>query len=402
METTEVLVVGAGLAGLRTARALACLGLRVTLTDRKASPAEGVRTTGIFVRRSLEDFAFSPEYLGPPISRVVLWSPAGRSTEVQSRRDEFRIGRMSRLYESELQASVAAGVVWQPRHEFVGVEFLRSSMLAEFATPDGPRLVRTRYLVGADGCRSKVAQRLLLDLNRRWIVAAEDVIDGARLEGPARLHCLIDPRIAPGYIAWVAWDLEGLHVGAGGWPGRFQPDQALRATKETMTQVLRKAGMLSEVGDLSHLAPGERRLGPIPVGGVLPRIVNRRGLLVGDAAGAASPLTAGGLDACLRMAPVAAACVQRFLASGDSEALAQYDGRRFRARFASRRALRRGYDSVASAQAVEALLLGTRLPGGRRATRAVFFGSGSFPDARPGRGVVLPESIRPGSMTTPS
>ena len=402
MKTTDVVVVGAGLAGVRAARALAELGVAVTLTDRRASPGEGVHTTGIFVRRSLEDFAFPPDSLGPPISRVVLWSPGGRSTEVRSRHEEFRMGRMRLLYDGELQAAVRAGVAWEPRHEFVGLEFLRSSMLAEFATPDGPRLVRARYVVGADGCRSRVAVHVRLDLNRRWIVAAEDVIDTVRLEGPPRLHCLVDPRIAPGYIAWVAWDGERMHVGAGGRAGAFQPDRALQATKRVMTGALRGARLLADTVDLACQPAAEHRRGSIPVGGVLPTIANRRGLLVGDAAGAASPLTAGGLDACLRMAPLAATCIHHFLSSGDPEALAPYDGRRLRARFTTRLALRHAFDTVGSPRVVEALLYGTRLPGGRGLARTVFFGSGSFPDVRIGSGQSVPGRVEPNGLTASS
>jgi flavin-dependent dehydrogenase len=210
------------------------------------------------------------------------------------------------------------------------------------------------------------------------------VFDDVRLEGPPRLHCLVDPAIAPGYIAWVAWDGERVHVGAGGHAGAFQPDAALQSTKQFMTGALRRFGVLAEVIDLGHQQPAERRRGPIPVGGVLPSIVNARGLLVGDAAGAASPLTAGGLDPCLRMSPLAATCVQRFLAGGDAGALAPYDGRRFRARFTSRLLLRRAFDAVQSPRVVEALLFGARLPGGGAVTRSVFFGSGSFPDVMAG------------------
>jgi hypothetical protein len=46
---------------------------------------------------------------------------------------------------------------------------------------------------------------------------------------------------------------------------------------------------------------------------VLPRIACARGLLVGDAAGAVSPLTAGGLDPCLRLSALAAAVAVDFL-----------------------------------------------------------------------------------------
>ncbi len=48
----DIFVVGAGLAGLQTARLLAARGLRVALADRKASVADTVQTTGIFIRKS--------------------------------------------------------------------------------------------------------------------------------------------------------------------------------------------------------------------------------------------------------------------------------------------------------------------------------------------------------------
>ena len=65
----------------------------------------------------------------------------------------------------------------------------------------------------------------------------------------------------------------------------------------------------------------ERRGGRIPVGGVLRRIASPRGLLVGDAAGAVSPLTAGGLDPCLRLSRLAAEVTLDHLAGGDPTAV---------------------------------------------------------------------------------
>src|SRR6185295_4150018 len=111
---SDVIVVGAGLAGLRCARLLAARGLRVTILDRKPSIAAPVHTTGIFVRKTWEDFPIPEEQLGPAIRDVVLYSPARRSLALRGKRDEFRIGKMGWLYLQLLEQCSAAGVQWIP------------------------------------------------------------------------------------------------------------------------------------------------------------------------------------------------------------------------------------------------------------------------------------------------
>ena len=174
------------------------------------------------------------------------------------------------------------------------------------------RYVTTRYLVGADGANSRVARDLGLELNREWIVGVEDVFTGVSLDGPPRLHCFLDPSIAPGYLAWVAHDGEETHVGVGGYAAMFEPVQALENFK---------AG-LQNIVDLRNAKQMERRGGRIPVGGVLRNIANKQGLLIGDAAGAVSPLTAGGLDPCMRLSTLAATVIAEYLETGNAEALA--------------------------------------------------------------------------------
>src|SRR5437016_367048 len=102
MKHYDVVVVGAGLAGLYCAGELARRGVRVLLADRKASVSAGVHTTGIFVRRTLEDFSLAEDCLGPSIRHVTLYSPARRPLDLESPRDEFRVGRMAELYERYL------------------------------------------------------------------------------------------------------------------------------------------------------------------------------------------------------------------------------------------------------------------------------------------------------------
>lgn len=198
----------------------------------------------------------------------------------------------------------------------------------------------------------------------------EEVFRGVPVEETPAFHCWLDPELAPGYIAWVVSDGEEVHVGTGGYAPRFRPSEALRRFRARVEARFGLAGR----------EPDERRGGRIPVGGVLPRIACARGLLVGDAAGAVSPLTAGGLDPCLRLSAFAARVAVRWLATGDQAALAAYSGARFRRYFRTRIALRRLIASVTTPLMAEAACAALRTPLGRRIAHKVFFGRGSFPD----------------------
>jgi flavin-dependent dehydrogenase len=370
MKTFDVVIVGAGLAGLQCARLLGRQGLRVLLIDRKASLEQSIHTTGIFVRRTLEDFDIPADCLGPPLRHVTLYSPSRRSLELRSPHDEFRIGRMGRLYTRYLHHCWRAGVDWMPETRYSGHSALKDQLVVRLDSRSSSSWVKTRYLIGADGSNSRVARDLQLETNREWIVGVEDVLADVPLEGPPRLHCFLDPELAPGYLAWIAHDGEEAHIGVGGYPSMFDPAQALEKFR---------AG-LNGIVDLRHAKQIERRGGRIPVGGVLRNISNKHGLLIGDAAGAVSPLTAGGLDPCMRLSTVAAKVVAAFLESQDAQVLSAYSGDLFRARFTSRLWMRRIVATARQPELMELACAALRLPILNRFAWHVFFGRGSFPD----------------------
>ncbi|GAA2215152.1 NAD(P)/FAD-dependent oxidoreductase [Nonomuraea monospora] len=394
MQTVDVLVVGAGLAGLRTARLLAERGLRVLVVDRRKSVSVGVRTTGIFVRRTLDDFDLPEHLLGPGIRDVLLYPPSRRSpVRLTSERDEFRVADMGGVYEHARRAAESAGARVVMGRRYAGVSVgsrsrggvsvgsrSRGGVAARFVGGE-PVLahfvdaepVEARFVVGADGARSRVARDLGLDVNRRFLIGAEivhPVVAGA--DAPA-FHCVLDPRIAPGYLGWVVDDGREAHVGVAGYAGAMRG--GVRRALDAF--VADAPGHPAAAG-----CPGERRGGPIPVGGVLRRLACPGGLLVGDAAGAVSPLTAGGLDPCLRMAELAAAVAATYLRTGDQRVLGRYDGGAMRSRFRGRLVLRRVFAGVRSPGAVEAAFGVLRGRAGRAAAARVLFGDGSFPDVR--------------------
>ncbi len=186
-----------------------------------------------------------------------------------------------------------------------------------------------------------------------------------------RLHCFLDAKLAPGYLAWVSNDGEEIHVGVGGYAEKFEPREALKVFKEKIA---------GKIIDLDDAELTETRGGRIPVGGVLRRIANQNGLLVGDAAGAVSPLTAGGLDPCLRLSKFAAEIVWKRLQTHNSKVLLDYSGELFRSRFVSRLWMRRLIALVSNQTLLEFGFAFLRGKIGKKFAKHVFFGRGSFPD----------------------
>lgn len=360
--SVDVLVVGAGLAGLRTASLLAERGHEVLLAERRHTLTAAIRTTGIFVRRALDDFTLPPECLGPPIRRVVLYPPGlRRPVSLVSGRDEFRVGDMAALYATGARVAADAGVRILLGTRYAG----RRAGTFLLDGPDGPARVRARFVVGADGARSRVARDLGLDRNRRLLVGAEEVFEVRAGAEPPTFHCVLDPLLAPGYLAWVIDDGRHAHVGVAGYADRF-PHGLRRALDGFSASAPGLRGV-------DRPAQVERRGGPIPVGGLLRRIGCAGGLLVGDAAGAVSPLTAGGLDPCLRMSELAAAALDDALVSGRPDSVWHYDGGALRHRFRGKLLLRKGLAQIRTPAVAAAAFTLLRTPPGRAAARRILF-----------------------------
>jgi len=372
MKTSDVVIVGAGLAGLQCAKLLSRRGAKILLVDRKTDLTKGVHTTGIFVRKTFEDFDFPPETLGKPIRNVALYSPRMKRLELQSKKDEFRVGKMGLIYKEFLQECLENGVEFKFGTRYVSAEMLEGETIVKFEKKGAEFEVKTKVLIGADGAQSRVSKDLRLDENKEWIVGYEEVFHSSNSNGEPRLHCFLDAKLAPGYLAWITDDGEEMHVGVGGYADGFNPREALKEFKLKTKEII----------DLKDADLMETRGGRIPVGGVLRCIANENGLLIGDAAGAVSPLTAGGLDPALRLSKLASEIVWERLRTENPQILLNYSGELFRARFVSRLWMRRIIKTFSSQILLELGFAFLRGKIGRKFAKHIFFGRGSFPNVK--------------------
>ena len=280
----DVVVAGASFAGAACAIAAAQRGLRVCVLERKRDPGEKLRTTGIIVKEAAERTLLGhiPTGLTRRIEEVRLYAPSLK---------QLRLAAPGYYFLTTDTPAVMRWLAGQMRAHGVelrlGCAFTDCERIADGWQVAG--VGSTRYLVGADGARSRVARRCGLDEVRQFLFGVEYEFPSAQIAQPGALHCFISKRYAPGYIGWLAQN-----------PGGVQAGLALRHDPAN-ARVPDIDGFLLHVGIKGglprQLQPGPVRAGLIPCGGPVSVLARDRVILTGDAAGIVSPVTAGGIHA---------------------------------------------------------------------------------------------------------
>lgn len=352
----DCVVVGASFAGLACATALARAGARVVVLEKKGDPGGKLHTTGIIVKDAIDQVALLdglPARLVRRIDGVRLYAPNLRYVDLSAPGYYFLATDTPEVMRWLAARAEDAGTRIVLNHPFRSAARLRSGFdLGEAGT--------TRFLVGADGPGSRVAEILGLGQNRKFLFGIEHEYAGAEMPSPDKLHCLVDRRLAPGYIGWMVSGVGVVQVGL-----------AWRAHRDRPTAQTAMAAFLSKVApiaDFRGMRPSAVRAGMIPCGGVVRPVATHRALLVGDAAGMVSPLTAGGIHTALKHGLVAGHAIADYL-DGKCEDPATWLVRSY-PRFRAKRLLRFAFDHFQS-DLLFNLLLSTRMM--RMAAGMVYF-----------------------------
>jgi digeranylgeranylglycerophospholipid reductase len=193
----DLVIVGGSFAGLVAARTAAMRGLRVAVIERKARVGARVATTGVLVKEAAEEIDV-PHDLTRRVYGVRLYAPNLTFTNLFAPGYFFLTTRTGQLLEWLAREALRAGV-----RLYLGVSF-------ECVERDGrllrlPQLdISTRYLIGADGGRSMVARAFDLGRNSNFLTGLEVEYEEVAGVDPRFLHCFVDTRLAPGYLAWIA------------------------------------------------------------------------------------------------------------------------------------------------------------------------------------------------------
>jgi flavin-dependent dehydrogenase len=270
----DLVIVGASFAGLACARAAALRGLKTLVLERKAEAGARVATTGLLVKEAADEIDL-PLHLTRKIRGARLYAPSLKSIDLTAPGYYFLATDTPELMRFLANEAHEAGAEIR-----FGARFTSASRAGGFIEIEGAN-ARARYLVGADGAKSRVAQAFRLGRTRKFLVGLEAEIEGLSPPGDV-LQCFLDSRLAPGYLGWAVPGVGVTQVGLAVSAHR-KPDWT---------------GFARHIGAVLHLERGRiraRRSGLIPAGGLVHPFAAPQVLLVGDAAGLVSPLTGGGI-----------------------------------------------------------------------------------------------------------
>ncbi len=290
----DVLVVGAGPAGLMLAGELGSAGVRTVLIEREPAPPGfcrgfnlNARSLELLDRRGLAD-RFLAE--GPTVPTTAFVGASRLDLSAMRTDHPYALGiAQTRVEELLAERAARCDVPVRRGHRLTGLREDGTGVTAEVEAPDGPLLVRCRWLAGCDGGRSTV--RALAGIPfpgtpaRRFTLLGDVVLADPRdlafgvTTGPGGTVFAI-PR--PGYVRLITADPRppaDPHEPVA--PDRFQ--QALDQVLGRRVDIA-EFRWLTRFGDAARLAERLRR---------------GRVLLAGDAAHVHPPAGAIGVNAAI-------------------------------------------------------------------------------------------------------
>ena len=178
-----------------------------------------------------------------------------------------------------------------------------------------PIKVNTRFLIGADGGGSKVAENNNLERNKKFLFGIEKVYYGDILLGPApekTIYHFWFGEFSLGYGGWLsATVLNGEKAFRIGLAKKLKDAGDTQKLLKLFTETLIEKNIISIKGqaDASCGVYGSK----IPIGGVLNNIYAPGVLLIGDAAGFCGAFAADGIKGSVISAIEAAGMVDKYL-----------------------------------------------------------------------------------------
>jgi flavin-dependent dehydrogenase len=296
MKNYDLIIVGAGFSGLACAESAARQNVKALVLERKPESGCRLHTTGIVVKDIAEQWNI-PRNLTRRINGVRIYGPSLDWVDLSSPDYYFLATDTAGLLRWQAAQTIRAGARINYEQPY------QTSCLVNHHHIFAKEQLRCRYLAGCDGARSRVAREYHLGENRYFLIGIEAEFDPLPDLDQNKLHVFIDSNLSHGYIGWI---VPGVNCTQVGLATRFPHAPRLR-------DFLQK---IASLHSLKNLTPFAHRAGVSPCGGIVKDFYHDQIMLLGDAAGMVSPVTAGGIHPAIQTGHLAGSAIADYLLHG--------------------------------------------------------------------------------------
>lgn len=276
MKKYDVVIVGAGPAGVSAAKASARTGARVLLLEKSPVIMANKPCGQAVSQEALQTAEVKPD---PTIvlhrAYAIVYAPNLNCVKID--RIGFLIDK-SRLLQYIAAQAAEYGAEIHVREEALNVE----------VGGDGVR-VRTSMgeyeasiVIGADGYNSAVARSLGITGKSEPIPTIQYVMVNCNVKYPDAVRFFLGSNVAPGGYAWIfphSEKIAEVGIGVRGAPAKDRLDAFVKRFSDEFS----KAQIIDYRG------------APVPIGGLINEPIRDKVMLIGDAAGTVIPLTGAGI-----------------------------------------------------------------------------------------------------------
>jgi digeranylgeranylglycerophospholipid reductase len=305
----DVLVIGGGPVGSRTASQLAGKGFQVAVLEKRTSFLPSICCTGLISRECLEHFAIDSGLIKREYQSADVFSPGGQTLSLHRPDVQAYVVDRPGLDQYFMNQAVRSGADCCLGYEVTALKVNTNGVTAEVENGGEKKVLESSIAVLAPGFKSRLLAQVGFKAGSDWVMGIQAVVG---TQGVTGIEIYTGRRFAPGFFAWLV--PVGANMALAG----------LMARRETRKHFDYFLDYLKAQGKVLHSEA------PLLRGITLSqpsRTYNERVIVVGDAAGQVKPLTGGGLYYGLRCADIAADCLAYALSRNASGAasLAVYE-----------------------------------------------------------------------------
>ena len=283
----DVIIVGAGPTGGRTATHLASLGHRVLMLEEHSEIGRPFQCAGLVTPKALHEVGLFDSVLeeidgarihGPSGTLVPVGTDGKLRTYVVCRK-KFDQG----VVQQAMESGASLWLNSQPRSADI-----TSDKVTLLIDSNGEDItLNCKLLIGCDGAHSWTRRTFKMGRPKEMMIGFQAEVLGYK--GTDRwLEMFSGSAVAPGFFAWVIPSGFGSHrIGIWSTSERLNG----RSVEQCYDDLLQNPLWKEKFNGIKEIA---RFCGPIP-SGMVKKTVGNRVMLLGDAAGMAKPTTGGGI-----------------------------------------------------------------------------------------------------------